>query len=151
MAKMVRLQPESIFSLILAALGLFIVIVSLVIGFGTLKNPGSGLFPFLVGLLICIQSLAVVLKQKSRGDRPFFNTSEMKTLLLMSMTFILWMVLMPYLGYLLVTFVVVLSFSKILRLEGWIKPLVLSVCTTGLCYFLFGYLLYLDLPRGFLG
>ena len=151
MAKNVRLQPESIFSLILAALGLFIVVVSLVIGFGTLKNPGSGLFPFLVGLLVCIQSLIVLFKQKRRGHRPSFNTYEIKNLLLMSITFILWMVLMPYLGYLFVTFVVVFSFCKILRLEGWIKPLVLSICTTGLCYLLFGYLLYLDLPRGFLG
>jgi len=151
MAGMSRFERESIFSLILAALGLFIIVVSLIIGFGTLEKPGSGLFPFLVGLLICIQSLIVLFKQKTGSNKPLFHKFEMKNLFLMGVTFALWIILMPYLGYLLTTFIVVFSFSKILRLEGWVKPLVLSIGTTALCYLLFDYLLYLDLPRGFLG
>jgi hypothetical protein len=44
-----------------------------------------------------------------------------------------------------------LAFSKLMRLEGWMKPIVLSAGTTALCYLLFGFLLLLDLPQGFLG
>jgi hypothetical protein len=44
-----------------------------------------------------------------------------------------------------------LSFSKILKLEGWRKPLLLSSGNTALSYLLFDYCLYLDLPRGFGG
>ncbi len=146
-----RVDGESIFSLILAALGLFIIIVSLTIGFGTLKNPGSGLFPFLVGTLILVQSIAVFLQKRPRPEEGSFTRREVKYLLMMGGTFCLWIVLMPYLGYVIVTFVIVFAFSKILNLEGWIKPLILSLGTTGLCYVLFDLLMYLDLPRGLLG
>ena len=151
MAKILRLRGESIFALVLTGLGLFIVIVSLIIGFGTLQNPGSGLFPLLVGLLICVQNLIIFLKNEYTEKNLALNYSEIKILLGMSITLILWIMLMPYLGYLLATFVIVFAFSKIMRLEGWRKPLLLSVGTTALCYLLFDVLLYLDLPRGFLG
>jgi hypothetical protein len=58
--------------------------------------------------------------------------------------------LMPLFGYVLMTFLSTFALSKILKLEGWRKPLILSLGTMGLCYFLFDYCLYLDLPRGFL-
>jgi putative tricarboxylic transport membrane protein len=146
-----KLQGESIFSLALAVLGLFIVIVSLIIGFGTLKNPGSGLFPFIVGLLICIQNLIIVFKNESTGKSLPLDYGQIKILVRMIVTFMLWILLMPFLGYLPATFVIVFSFTKIMRLEGWKKPLLLSIGTTGLCYLLFDVLLYLDLPRGILG
>jgi putative tricarboxylic transport membrane protein len=144
------IQSESIFSLILATLGLFIIIVSLTIGFGTLEKPGSGLFPFLAGALIFVQSVALSFTQKSI-EKKLFDRNETKTFFLMIAAFSLWIILMPYLGYLLVTFIVVFAFSKIMKLEGWAKPLVLSIVTTGLCYLLFDLFMYLDLPRGLLG
>jgi len=150
MAKISRFHSEPIFGLILTALGLFIVIESLMIGFGNLRNPGSGLFPFMVGVLIFIQSVTIVLKRNSTGGKPAFSNDEIKTLIGMSITLILWIILMPYLGYLLATFITVFAFSKLMRLEGWMKPFILSAGTTALCYFLFGFLLSLDLPRGLL-
>jgi putative tricarboxylic transport membrane protein len=144
-------HSESVFALVLAALGLFILIASLMIGFGNMRNPGSGLFPFLVGLLIFVQSVAIVLKHKPKEDKPLFSSGQLRTLAGMSVTFVLWIVLMPYLGYLAATFLTVFAFSKLMRLEGWMKPLVLSAGTTALCYLLFGFLLSLDLPQGFLG
>ena len=150
MVKTSKLQPESIFGLILIALGLFIILVSLKIGFGSLKIPGSGLFPFLAGLVICIGSLIIILKQRPTKSKTFFDKYEIKKFLLMSITFTLWIILMPFFGYVLITFIVTFSFSKIMGLEGWIKPLILSIGTTGLCYLLFDFTLYLDLPRGFL-
>jgi putative tricarboxylic transport membrane protein len=151
MSRNTRKDGESIFSLILAALGLFIVIVSLTIGFGTLKNPGSGLFPFLVGALILVQSLVVFSQKRPAAEGGSFTRREVKYLLAMTATFCVWILLMPLLGYVLVTFVVVFAFSKLLNLEGWIKPMILSFGTTGVCYVLFDLLMYLDLPRGFLG
>jgi putative tricarboxylic transport membrane protein len=145
------IQSESIFSLILAALGAFIIIVSLTIGFGTLKTPGSGLFPFLVGLLIFVQSMTVFFMQKPAAEKGLFDRNETRNFFLMIAVFCLWIILMPYLGYVVVTFIVVLAFSKILKLEGWFKPIILSIVTMGLCYLLFDLLMYLDLPRGFLG
>jgi hypothetical protein len=38
----------------------------------------------------------------------------------------------------------------VMKLEGWVKPLVLSAATAIFIYLLFDYWLYIDLPRGFL-
>jgi hypothetical protein len=134
-------------------LGFGIMIFSLQLGIGTLKKPGSGLFPFFCGFLIL--SLAIVImihKEKTEnGANLLSDRYAKKNLGLMIITFILWILLMPFLGYLLGTFIGTYSFSKIMKLEGWQKPLILSAGTTVFCYFLFDYYLYLDLPRGFLG
>ena len=69
----------------------------------------------------------------------------------MTATFSLWILAMPLLGYVLVTLLAVFSFGKIMRLEGWRKPLALSVGTALFIYVLFDHWLYVDLPRGLLG
>ena len=58
---------------------------------------------------------------------------------------------MPWLGWLPLTFLVTLSVAKIMQLEGWTKPLLLAAANTLFSYFLFGYLLMIDLPPGFWG
>jgi hypothetical protein len=58
---------------------------------------------------------------------------------------------MPVLGYVLVTLAVAFAFCKIMKLEGWLKPLALSIGTALFIYVLFDVWLYIDLPRGILG
>ena len=58
---------------------------------------------------------------------------------------------MPWLGYVAVTLVSVFALSKIMQLEGWLKPLILSAATALFIYFLFDVWLYIDLPRGWWG
>ena len=63
-------------------------------------------------------------------------------------TFCLWILLMPLFGYLAMTLLATFGFCKIMKLEGWRKPLFLSVGTTLFIYLMFDYWLYIDLPRG---
>ena len=146
-------SQESIICFILSMLGLVIVIESVQIGFGTLRRPGSGLFPFLCGIILFLLNIFPLLYPPAVKPHAslFVNKDENKTFLFLILTFFSWILLMPYLGWLLITFFVTLSFSKILRLEGWKKPILLSLGNTALSYFLFDYCLYLDLPRGFGG
>ena len=58
---------------------------------------------------------------------------------------------MPILGYVLTTFAVTYAFCKIMKLEGWLKPLALSIATALFIYLLFDVWLYIDLPRGIFG
>jgi hypothetical protein len=128
-------------------------ILSWQLGLGTLKKPGSGLFPFACGFLILLVAIIIMMhKEKTKeDDKIILDIYARKNLMLMIITFILWILLMPFLGYLLVTFMANYSFSKIMKLEGWRKPLMISAGTTVFCYLLFDFYLYLDLPRGFLG
>ncbi len=150
MGNLLKFQTESIFNVVLTILGLVITIMSVQIGFGTLRAPGSGLFTFLAGLLIFFPNIILLFRQRSAKTEVVLDRYGITNFLLMSLMLVLWIVLMPLLGYIVMTFIATYAIAKIMRLEGWIKPLLLSAGTTGLCYVLFDYVLYLDLPRGFL-
>ena len=147
-----RHDPEFFFNIVLMVLGLIVIGMSLTLGFGTLKKPGTGLVPCLAGALIFISALLLVFWGKEvKEDRTHFTRQEIGVTLRMTVVFICWILVMSFLGYLLVTFLVTFCFSKILRLPGWWKPVLLSLGTTLFCYLLFDVWLYMDLPRGILG
>ncbi len=150
MDKTKRLNGELIFNSVLMIMGVVIVIESLRIGFGTLKSPGSGLFTFLAGLLMVVLNFAIMFGTKSKKSEIVLDRYGSGNFFFMSITLVLWIILMPLLGYVVITFIATFVLSKTMRLEGWLKPLLLSVGTTALCFVLFDYILYLDLPRGFL-
>jgi putative tricarboxylic transport membrane protein len=146
-----KFHAELIFNLVLMIIGAVILIESLRIGFGTLKSPGSGLFTFLAGLLIFFPNLVMTFRGKSTKSEIVLDRYGIKNFIFMSITLGGWLILLPFMGYIVVTFIATFVLSKIMKLEGWPKPLLLSAGTTALCYILFDYILYLDLPRGFLG
>ena len=84
-------------------------------------------------------------------NAPLFGSEGIKTFLLMTTTFCLWIIVMPFLGYVIVTLLATYAFCKIMNLEGWWKPLAVSAGTASFIYLMFDYWLYIDLPRGILG
>jgi hypothetical protein len=154
MAKIQRLlQPESLFTFLLMVLGIVIIIISWGYGLGPLRRPGPGLYPFfvVVFLILPFSIILLILALKSDENKALFGKKGFINFLLMIAAFILWIVAMPYLGYVIVTFVAAFWFCKVMRLEGWLKPLALSVGTALFVYLMFDYWLYIDLPRGILG
>jgi len=146
-----RVRLELLFDLFLILLGIVIVIVSYRYGFGTLRRPGSGLYPFFIGSAVFILSLFVTISElKSKMVPHLMDREGAKTFVLMTITFCLWILIMPLLGYVIVTLLATFAFCKIMKLEGWWKPLAVSAGTALFIYFLFDYMLYIDLPRGIL-
>lgn len=147
-----KLRLELVFTYILIVLGVLIVIVSWGYGFGSLRRPGPGLYPFFIGLFILFFSfLLLIFKLRVKSSQPLFEPGGRKIYFLMLLTFCLWIVLMPLLGYSIVTLLATYAFCKIMKLEGCLKPLALSLGTAAFIYFMFDYWLYIDLPRGILG
>ena len=152
MERAAMLRLGNFFNLFLAALGVAIVVVSVGYGFASLARPGPGLYPVFLGYAIAVCAWFVLvgdLRAGSGGHGP--DRSAGFTLFAMTTTFSFWILAMPLLGYVLVTLLAVFSFGKIMRLEGWRKPLALSVGTALFIYVLFDHWLYVDLPRGLLG
>jgi putative tricarboxylic transport membrane protein len=147
------LEPELFFYFLILILGVAIVVVSWNYGFGSIKRPGPGLYPFFLGLCIILPlSLALlILGLGSEKSEAIFDRSSLKTFLLMNVFFVFWIISLPFLGYVIATFCATFAFCKIMHLEGWIKPLILSFSTSFLVYLLFDVWLYIDLPRGILG
>ena len=152
MGRLKKWPLEIAFDFILTVSGIVILITSLAYGLGTLRNPGPGLYPFFIGLSIVIFGMALFISESRPQTRPaLFNRGDVKTLLFMIATFCLWILMIPLLGYVLVTLLVTYGFCKIMKLEGLWKPLSISAGTALFIYLLFDYWLYIDLPRGILG
>ncbi len=143
---------EIFFLFFLLLLGLTIVVVSWGYGVGKLARPGPGFYPGMVGAAISIFSFFILLSElRVKAGKAVLDKAGAKTLALMAATFCLWIVTMPFLGYVVVTLLATFAFCKIMKLEGWRKPLAVSGGTALFLYLLFDYWLYIDLPRGILG
>jgi hypothetical protein len=152
LGKLKRWSLETVFDFILTGLGIIIVITSLTYGFGYLRRPGPGLYPFFIGLCIVVFGLVLLISELSPQMRPpLFNRGDVKTLLFMIVSFCLWILMIPFLGYVIATLLITFAFCKVMRLEGLWKPISVSAGTAFFIYLLFDYWLYIDLPRGILG
>ena len=136
----------------LALLGGYILLASIRIGFGSLKDPEAGFFPFIAGSIILITSVIGLLPRSGAGEAPpwFQSRRELMTFLSVALLSVLWIIAMPLLGYAVMTFVVAFLYSKTMGLEGWWRPLLLSLGIGLFIYALFDLWLYIDLPRGIL-
>lgn len=147
-----KIPGRLFFNLFLILFATIVIISAFDLGLGTLESPGPGIFPlFCSSLIIVLNILILVFEKKSRDNDSLFNQFGKKNFLLMIIPFFCWLLLINIFGYILITLITTYSFSKIAGLEGWIKPLILSLGISAFCYFLFDIYLYLDLPRGLLG
>ena len=152
MEKAPKFRLETLFVFFLLVLGLVISIISWGYGFGSLGRPGPGLYPFFIGVAISVFSLFILISElRSETSKSLLDKAGAKTLVFMTLTFCLWIVAMPLLGYVVVTLLATYAFCKVMKLEGWWKPLAVSGGTALFIYLLFDYWLYIDLPRGILG
>lgn len=145
-----RLEPVFVF--VLLVLGVAVSAISWGYGFGSLNLPGPGLYPFFIGVAIAVFSLFILIAELRSGtSKPPLDQAGARTLALMTLTFCFWILAMPLLGYVVVTLLATYAFCKIMKLEGWRKPLAVSAGTALFIYALFDVWLYVDLPRGLLG
>lgn len=143
---------ERIAYFVIVIVSIIMMILSLSYGLGSLRKPGGGLYPFAIGLFILPLSLSLLISSLlSPRKESVMNRGGIKTFLYFIGTCVFWILAMPYLGYPVVTLVATFFLCKIMKLEGWLTPLVLSGTTALFIYLLFDYWLYIDLPRGFLG
>lgn len=143
----------------LAILALISIFGSLHYGIGQMNKPEAGFFPLVIGIALLVNVVyeTVVLVKCKTGAKDttrYRESTEVETvsqfinLSMIITSLVLWPILISYLGFSLVTFIATFMCSKALGLEGWRKPVALSLCVTAVSYYLFKIFLYLDLPEG---
>lgn len=143
-----------IFSVLLSILGIAVMAGAVQLGIGGLQQPGAGLFPFVTGVIIAASAIVVIateLDGKNEVTALSLDKNGCRTLAVVIMSMAGWIVLMPFLGYIVVSFAAVFALAKVLGVKGSLQPLILSAGTSLAIYVLFDRLLYLDLPRGWFG
>lgn len=120
---------------------------SLRAGFGTFKEPGSGMVSFLGGLALCGLSIALI--HKGWGIRESRKPHSRRVLLAIVSLFA-YSLLLDTLGFLLATFLLVGILFHLGQPRRWWVLLGLSALVSFVAYFIFGMLLHVYFPKGFL-
>ncbi len=131
--------------------------LSLQIRVGTLRAPGSGFFPFYLGLLLVVLA-AIHIGQSWRwvrdlpgDDAGAAPQGSWQRVLLFLGAMALGTGLLPILGYPLAAFLLMVLLLRILGVQRWSRLVAIALCTAGVCYVLFVRWLHIPLPTGAVG
>jgi putative tricarboxylic transport membrane protein len=143
-------------SIIWMALGGVFVVGALQQGLMRKDVPGPGFLPFLSGIALIVISLFVLipalLKGKKDQSSDLFPTRQSFKKLLFALAALFGFgIALEYLGYLLTTFLFMLSIARLIEPKGWWTTTLVAFLTAALSYLLFVVLLEVQLPKGPLG
>ncbi len=148
---------EQIYNLIWTFLAIGICIESVRLGLWEASNPGSGLIPFLSGLLIGLIGIVQFTLEWSKGFRKgiekkfWASPVGMKRIIYIIGSLCVMASLMPILGFFPTTFLIMILLLRVIEPQKWIMVIGLSLASCFLVYLLFSCLLHISLPKGFLG
>ena len=115
-------------------------------GLGSLREPGPGLWPFIVSVLIATMSVLLLLLGRGLTDAEAFTRSSVLPVVGV-VTFVAFGVLMPVTGFEIPALALCVLWLKFLGGENWRNTLVISLLTVAAFYFLFLYGLRIPLPH----
>ena len=120
---------------------------------GTIRMPKEGFMPVIIGVAMTGISAYLMLKAfMGKGDAKNvkLNISWWRLGLIVAIS-LLYSITLTAVGYPLGTFLYMFGVFKLSKLEGWIKPLVISLAVAIGFYLIFKVGLGVLLPAGFLG
>ena len=116
------------------------------------RDPGSRLFPYIVGILLLVTSVGKFLTSNQEDEDPFFEDHRgWVKLLAVFVLLTVYVYVYKKIGYLLSTFVTGILCVLLLKEDRklkWYSPVLFSGILTGSMYLLFGKLLNIVLPVG---
>lgn len=145
-------------SVLLIFVGGITTLLSLQLPLGTLHMPGSGFFPFFLGLMLMgLAALQTLLLWWRAGAGTAESPAEGKAegsarqvLIFMGIIALATALLDP-LGFPLVAFLLMVALLKLLGLRRWRDSALIAFLTAGASYILFVRWLQIPMPKGWLG
>jgi len=143
-------------ALILLGLAGFVLAQSLKLPFGRVQTPQTGFFPTFLAVLLLIFSFLLLAQaffapaEKRRGQDPMTSEAWARVGLTLA-AMVGFALVLERLGFLLTTFVLMVLLLRAVDSERWPKVIAIAVAAAGFAYALFGWLLGIPLPAGFLG
>ena len=151
---MKKITGEKLVNLFLLLLSIFYLCYSKAnYKLGTMRMPKEGFMPLLLGIgMVGLSSYLTVQAFLDKGDAQNvkFNISWKRFFVLVAVC-VLYAILLNTLGYLIATFLFLLSVFKIANLEGVKLPLILSLVFSVAFYVVFKIMLGVMLPAGLIG
>jgi hypothetical protein len=115
-------------------------------GLGSLREPGPGLWPFLVSLLVVVLSAVLLVVGRRLHDAEAFTRSSLLPAGGL-LTFVALGFLLPVIGFEIPALLLCAFWLRFLGGESWRSTVVVSVVTVAAFYVLFLYGLRIPLPH----
>lgn len=122
------------------------VVGSLKLGLGQLTQPGPGLWPFVVSVVITVLSVVLALTGRHGTDTEKFSRASVLTAIAV-LTLILLAFALPLIGFEIPSLLLMVVWLRFLGKESLGFSIIVSVCTVAAFYVLFVLLLQIPLPR----
>ncbi len=147
---------DRIISLILITLGVGQCLWSLHLGLGRASEPKTGFMPFLIGLILIIlsavllvQSTAEVSKNHRTRASPWSDI-HWKRVIFMIILLLAYCILLPILGYLISTFLLMVLSMRVIEPRNWLATMMVGIMTSIISYLIFDVWLQVSFPHGIL-
>ena len=145
-------QTSSLFWLLVS---ISVLVESTRLGIGTLHDPGMGFLTFgasgIMGILSLIVFFQATLKKDHVKAEPFFAGPLWKRVIFVLILLVIWSRVMPELGYLISTFLLMGFLYWILERKKIWMVLLASILTTLITYLVFSKWLNCQFPEGLFG
>ena len=128
------------------------------LGIGTAESPGMGFMPAVASVVLGILSLVLLVKAITRKVHDVTEDATAailgKNALMVLIAVVIYSIIMPKLGYLIGTFLLMTFLYWFLEqngIKGLLRGAVISLLTTVASYYLFAVLLHCSFPVGIFG
>jgi hypothetical protein len=132
---------EAVVALCILAMGIVVVIGSRALGSGwTSDGPGSGYFPFYIGVLLCISGLGIAFQaifSKKRNTEVFVDSDQLKRVLSVLLPALVYVGAVQFLGLYVASAVYIALFMVLLGKYSWLKSVIVAVAVMTLFFFMF--------------
>lgn len=115
------------------------------------SEPGSRLFPILVGILIVVTSIGKFITCNQEDESEFYGKTGAVKILKVMFILGLYVFLMKYFGYIICTFLASMALLYTMKEDRpmkWFTPIIFAALFTFATYMLFGKILMVRLPMG---
>lgn len=132
---------EAVVAAILLVVGLGVIVESRRLGAGwTTDGPGSGYFPFYIGLIITISSLGVLyqsLVSKNKNTKPFVDTEQLKRVASVLAPAAVYVLAVSFLGLYVASAVYIALFMIVLGKYSWVKSVIAALVVNTIFFLMF--------------
>lgn len=150
------MKKSNLFSgVILLALATAILIEANKLGLGSLKTPESGLFSFMLAIVLAILSLVLLrqaIKEKDERRSPLLaEATNWKKIGMTLGALLAYAFLLEPIGYLVSSFFLIVFLLLAVEAQKWWLTIVVAFLSSAGSYLIFDLLLNVPLPVGMLG
>jgi len=132
---------EAIVALILLVIGVVVIIESRRLGAGwTSDGPGSGYFPFLIGVITTVASLGILYESvlgKNRNTEIFVDSVQLRRVLSVLVPAIVYVFAVNFLGLYVASAIYIALFMIVLGKYSAIKSVIAALVVNTLFFFMF--------------